>query len=143
MLRQIFRADINLKNRGRLSKVMEVATCYLLDGELAKSKKNDFDKLTIWAEYDNHTDIITDIPASSEGGEIFRAIKLSSKAQQELAYHLNPYETSKPKKSGRPVVYDTAAQLKVKLLRQKGLSIRKIAREMGASTFTIQKLLKE
>ena len=50
MLRQIFRADINLKNRSKLAKAMEVATCYLLDGELAKNKRKDFDKLTIGAE---------------------------------------------------------------------------------------------
>ena len=143
MLRQIFRANINLKNRSKLAKTMEVSTCYLLDGELANNKRNDFNRLTIWAEYDNYTEIITDIPACDDGGEIFKSIKITTKAQQELAYHLNPYETVKVKNPGRPVVYDTAAQTKVKLLRQKGLSIRKIAQEIGASTFTIQKLLKK
>lgn len=143
MLRRIYRADINLKNRRRLSKIMEDATCYLLDGELCKNKRKDFDKLTIWAEYDNYTEIITDIPACDDGGEIFKSIKITAKAQQELAYHLNPYETVKAKNPGRPVVYGNAAQMKVKLMRQNGLSIRKIAKEMGASTFTIQKLLKD
>ena len=143
MLRRIFRADINLKNRPKLAKVMEAATCYLLDGELANSKRNDFDKLTIWAEYDNYTEIITDIPSCDDGREILKSIKITANALQDLSYHLNPYKLAKPKNLGRPVVYDTAAQLKVKLLRQKGLSIRKIAKEMGASTFTIQKLLKK
>lgn len=143
MFRQIFRTDINLRARAKLAKVMDVGTCYLLDGELSKSKRNDFDKLTIWAEYDNYCEIITDIPACDDGGEIFKSIKINSKARDKLANHLNPYEGIKTKPSGRPVVYGSAAQLKVKLLRQKGLSIRKIAKELGASTFTIQKLLKE
>ena len=143
MLRRIFRTDINLKNRQKLAKVMEATTCYLLDGELAKSKRNDFDKLTIWAQYDNYTEIIIDIPACDDGGEIFQSIKIPAKSIQELAYHINPYKFAKPNNLGRPVVYGSTAQLKVKLLRQKGLSIRKIAKEMGASTFTIQKLLKK
>lgn len=143
MLRRIYRADINLKNRRRLAKIMEDAICYLLDGELAKCKRNDFDKLTIWAEYIDYVEIIIDIPACDDGGEIFQSIKITGKAKHELSFHLNPYKSVIAKNPGRPVVYDTAAQTKVKLLRQNGLSIRKIAKEMGASTFTIQKLLKD
>ncbi len=43
---------------------------------------------------------------------------------------------------GRPVKYGQEAKERAKALRAENLSIRKIAAEMGASTFTVQKLLK-
>ena len=43
---------------------------------------------------------------------------------------------------GRPVKYGHEAKEKAKPLRAENLSIRKIAAEMGASTFTVQRLLK-
>lgn len=43
---------------------------------------------------------------------------------------------------GRPAKYGRDAVERAKALRDKRLSIREIAREMGASTYTVQKLLK-
>ena len=43
---------------------------------------------------------------------------------------------------GRPVKYGQEAKERAKALRAENLSIRKIAAEMGASTFTVQRLLK-
>ena len=43
---------------------------------------------------------------------------------------------------GRPVKYGKEAKERAKALRAENFSIRKIATEMGASTFTVQKLLK-
>lgn len=47
------------------------------------------------------------------------------------------------KKGGRPVTYGQEQKEQAKKLRESGLSIRKIAEQMNASTFTIQRLLKE
>lgn len=44
---------------------------------------------------------------------------------------------------GRPAKYGRDAVEMAKALRDKRLSIREIAREMGASTYTVQKLLKQ
>lgn len=44
---------------------------------------------------------------------------------------------------GRPVKYGRDAVEKVKSLRDKRLSIREIAKELGASTYTVQKLLRQ
>jgi hypothetical protein len=46
------------------------------------------------------------------------------------------------KKGGRPVTYGQEQAEQAKKLRAEGLSIRKIAEQMNASTFTIQRLLK-
>lgn len=43
---------------------------------------------------------------------------------------------------GRPVKYGQEQKEQAKKLRESGLSIRKIAEQMNASTFTIQRLLK-
>ena len=43
---------------------------------------------------------------------------------------------------GRPVKYGQEAKERAKALRAENFSIRKIAAKMGASTFTVQKLLK-
>lgn len=43
---------------------------------------------------------------------------------------------------GRPVKYGQEAKERAKALRAENFSIRKIATEMGASTFTVQRLLK-
>ena len=43
---------------------------------------------------------------------------------------------------GRPVKYGQEAKERAKAMRAENLSIRKIAAEMGASTFTVQRLLK-
>ena len=43
---------------------------------------------------------------------------------------------------GRPVKYGQEAKERARALRAENLSIRKIAAEMGASTFTVQRLLK-
>lgn len=43
---------------------------------------------------------------------------------------------------GRPAKYGREAAERAKALRDKRLSIREIAKELGASTYTVQKLLK-
>ena len=142
MARKIYREDINMKARPKLTKILSEATCYLLDGELARSKRNDFDKLTIWAEYISCSCLVVDIPAADGEAEIIHTIKVNQKGVQALADHLNPYKDIPMPQVGRPVVYGAAAQMKVKLMKKKGMSIRKIAAEIGASTYTVQKLLK-
>ena len=44
---------------------------------------------------------------------------------------------------GRPIKYGAEEKAQAKKLREEGLSIRKIADQMNASTFTIQRLLKD
>lgn len=48
-----------------------------------------------------------------------------------------------PAPGGRPVKYGDEAKARARALREEGFSIRNIAKEMQASTFTIQRLLKD
>ena len=54
----------------------------------------------------------------------------------------NPAELAERPHWGRPVKYGQEARAKAKDLQDDGFSIRAIAKELGASTFTVQRLLK-
>ncbi len=142
MARIIEKIHINMKARPRLSKVMEKATCYLLEGEIAKSKREDKGELLIWAEYPFHREIIIDGAAFDGDGEFFRVIKIGENALMELLTILLPQQVKRKESTGRPVKYGFRAMVKARRLKGEGLSIRAIAKEMGASTYTVQRLLK-
>ena len=138
----IDKEHINMRARPKLAKVMEKATCYLLDGELSKSKRNDTGSLTIWAEYISHSELIVDEAAYAGEGEYFKAIKVSEAGLFALEEVLLPKQPKRKESTGRPVKYGLKAKIQARKLKEQGNSIRKIAEIMEASTFTVQKLLK-
>ena len=138
----IDREHINMKARPKLAKVMEQANCYLLGGELSKSKRNDAGALTIWAEYLSHSELIVDEAAYAGEGEYFKTIRVNEAGLFALEEVLLPKQPKRKESTGRPVKYGLKAKIQARKLKEQGNSIRKIAEIMGASTFTVQKLLK-
>ena len=140
----IVKKQINQTSRPKLTKVLEQADCcYLLDGELAKSKKADVGSLTVLAEYGERWEIIIDSPICGDEEEYFRKMSLSDKAINNICEILGKkVELPKRKEStGRPKKYGIAEAQEARKLKAEGLSIRKIAEKMGASTYTVQTLL--
>ena len=142
--RIIDKKQINQSKRPKLAAVMDKATCYLLDGELAKNKKQDAGGLTVLAEYgySDRYEIITDEAASDGESEYFKVYKFSGRAWDAMLEIMLPKQPQRKESTGRPVKYGLKAVMKARQLHEDGLSIRKIAQEMGASTSTVQKLLK-
>lgn len=138
----IDKEHINMRARPKLAKAMEKATCYLLDGELSKSKRNDVGALTIWAEYLSHSELIVDEAAYAGEGEYFKAIRVSEAGLFALEEVLLPKQPKRKESTGRPVKYGLKAKIQARKLKEQGTSIRKIAEIMEASTFTVQRLLK-
>ena len=138
----IDREHINMRARPKLAKVMEQATCYLLEGKLSKSKRNDAGALTIWAEYLSHSELIVDEAAYAGEGEYFKAIRVNEAGLFALEGILLPKQPKRKESTGRPVKYGLKAKIQARKLKEQGKSIRKIAEIMEASTFTVQKLLK-
>ena len=132
-----------MKARPKLAKVMEKASCYLLEGEIAKSKRQDAGSLTIWAEFSQHYEIILDEAAYGGDGEFFKSIRIEEKGLMALEELLLPKQPKRKESSGRPVKYGLKAKIQARKMKEEGNSIRKIAELMGASTFTVQKLLKK
>ena len=142
MARLIDRKDINCKARPQLAAIMKTHMCYLLAGTLAKTKRQDQDGLTIWAERGGAGQIIIDEPALGDESEYIRVIRLDAGAVDTLAEHLAPPPPPRVKlKDGRPVEYGLQAKLQARKLHDAGLSIRKIAAELGCSPRTVQRLL--
>ena len=142
MARLIARKDINCKARPQLAAIMKTHMCYLLAGTLAKTKRQDQDGLTIWAERGGAGQIIIDEPAFGDESEHIRGIWLDAGAVDTLAEHLAPPPPPRVKlKDGRPTEYGLQAKLQARKLHDAGLSIRKIAAELGCSPRTVQRLL--
>lgn len=139
MIKTIDKQHINQTNRGKLAKVMEKATCYLLEGELAKDKRQDFDGLTVLADYGGRCEIIQDTAAGEGEGEYFRRMELSRVAMGALTEILTP----KPQKPnwGRPKKYGRVEEYKAKKMQKDGVPLREIARNIGCSLSTLQRLL--
>ncbi len=144
MAKMITKKHINMTARPRLAKVMEKANCYLLEGELAKNKRQDAGALKVLADYTFYCEIIIDEASYMGEPEFFKSIRLDKVAMYALA-DLFAEKQKPPKRkesTGRPVKYGLKAVIQARKLRKEGHSIRKIAEIMGASTFTVQRLLK-
>ena len=144
MLKKLTSKNINNRARPRLSKVMEKAiTCWLLDGEIAKSKKDDQEQLTVLAEYTGQLyswyELIVDSPAIVGESEYFRSMRLTQKALDSFGELLTEKAPKRKESTGRPRKYGWQAKLQALKLQKEGNSIRKIAEIMGASTFTVQR----
>ncbi len=138
----IDKQHINMRVRPKLAKIMEKATCYLLDGELAKNKRQDAGDLLILAEYSYHYELIMDEAAYAGESEYMVKIRLENTSMNSLENILLPHQPKRKESTGRPVKYGLKAKIQARKLKEQGNSIRKIAEIMGASTFTVQKLLK-
>lgn len=148
MARPVYKDSINQTLRPRLAKILQSYSCYLLDGELAKNKRQDWDRLVLFAENGSDCAVIEDIPAIDGDDETIRIIKMPSMGfvrLNEICEESFDFSKKKTRKesSGRPVKYGEQERTKARKLHESGLSIRKIAEEMGASAATIQKLLKQ
>ena len=85
MLKKLTSKNINNRARPRLSEVMKKAiVCWLLDGEIAKNKKDDQGQLTVLAEYTGKLyswyELIVDSPAIVGEPEYFWNMRLTQKA---------------------------------------------------------------
>lgn len=136
--RVIEKQYINLKKRKELSRIMERATCYLLEGELAKGKRHDLGQLIVFADYGNYCELIKDRAAEDGASEHVHKFVLSETAMNSLKEILAPPE--KPK-GGRPKKYGSAAEIKALKMQREGTSLRQIARTLGCSLSTVQGLL--
>ena len=142
MAKMITKKHINMTARPRLTKVMEKAVCYLLEGELAKNKRLDAGALTIIADHASYHEIIIDEASYMGEPEFFKSIRLNDMAMYALTDLLVEKQPKRKESTGRPVKYGLKAVIQARELQKEGHSIRKIAEIMGASTFTVQRLLK-
>ena len=111
----------------------------------------------VWKMNDQATTKAADVA----GKKTFLLLAKVKKANEQMIYLLimsqpgangaahswiiNPAEMPEAEKPnwGRPVKYGAEARERARALHNDGLSIRNIAKEMGASPFTVQRLLKE
>lgn len=147
MLKKLTSKNINNRARPRLSEVMKKAiVCWLLDGEIAKNKKDDQSQLTVLAEYTGTLyswyELIVDSPAIVGEPEYFWNMRLTQRALDSFGELLTEKAPKRKESTGRPKKYGLQAKMQARKLRKEGNSIRKIAEIMGASTFTVQRLLK-
>lgn len=105
MAKMITKKHINMTARPRLAKVMEKANCYLLEGELAKNKRQDAGALKVLADYTFYCEIIIDEASYMGEPEFFKSIRLDKVAMYALA-DLFAEKQKPPKRkesTGRPV----------------------------------------
>lgn len=93
-------------------------------------------KLYSWYE------LIVDSPAIVSEPEYFSSMRLTQQALDSFGELMTEKAPKRKESTGRPKKYGLQAKIKAVKLRQEGNSIRKIAEIMGASTFTVQRLLK-
>lgn len=142
MAKMITKQHINMTARPKLAKVMEKAVCYLLEGELSKNKRLDAGALTIMADHVAYHEIIIDEASYMGEPEYFKSIRLNDTAIFALTDLLVEKQPKRKESTGRPVKYGLKSVIQARKLRKEGHTIRKIAEIMGASTFTVQRLLK-
>jgi hypothetical protein len=109
--------------------------------------------LEVWKMNDQATTRAADIAGKKTFLLLAKVRKLDGKERYVLimsqpgkgaanSWLFNPADLPDKPSWGRPVTYGAEAREKAKALQKEGLSIRAIAKAMGASTFTIQRLLK-
>lgn len=138
--------DIDRMRRPRLAEMLDIAegSAYLLSAEGQSTLASD-ERMTVLIVSAGTWGLITDTPASLEGGENYQITVLTEEARQNLKRLLGVPEKVRKESTGRPKKYSAEREgMDIFLAHTyEGQSIKSIAMERDMSPTTVQKLLNE
>lgn len=143
MLPYITIKDINQTKWPHLAKRLKKSQgrCYCLNEKLP-DKKATLAKIYLLVQVQVPPVFEIEVYTLTDGIEKVRTLVLPQYAVENLIEILKPSDANIPKPAGRPRKYGVKDALAIQNLQREGTSIRQIAKILGMSTNTVQRLIK-